>query len=118
MKSRLPARDGIGRLLLDKRFHGSLDGASRGQMLGWRNDPQRSAGYVAMERFEGTLDGRAGGFVMQHLGTMSRGAMSLEIRIVPDSGSGALEGIAGTMRIEIAPGGAHTYLLDYTLGAG
>ena len=110
--------EGIGRLLLDKRFHGALAGTSRGQMLGYRNDAMRSAGYVAIERFDGTLDGRAGGFVLQHLGSMSRGAMSLDIRIVPDSGTGELEGIAGTMRIEIAPGGAHTYGLDYELRAG
>src|SRR5688572_14942981 len=107
--------DGIGRLLLDKRFHGALDGTSRGQMLGYRNDALKSAGYVAIERFEGTLEGRAGGFVLQHLGSMARGAMSLDIRIVPDSGTAGLEGIAGTMRIDIAPGGAHTYVLDYTL---
>jgi hypothetical protein len=73
-----------------------------------------SAGYVAIERVEGTLHGRHGSFVLQHSGTMTRGVPELTIRVVPDSGMGELSGLAGTLTIEIADG-AHSYDLEYTL---
>lgn len=104
----------IGRLVLDKQFHGNLEATSRGEMLAVGTDVEGSAGYVALERVRGTLDGRHGTFAMQHIGTMTRGVPSLIVRIVPDSGTGELTGLAGTMNIIIA-GGAHSYELEYTL---
>lgn len=104
----------IGRLTLDKRFHGDLDAGSRGQMLAFRSTVEGSAGYVAMERVSGTLHGRRGTFVLQHSGTMTRGAQQLIISVVPDSGTDELAGLAGTMAITIA-GGTHSYDFDYTL---
>lgn len=104
-----------GRMLLDKRFFGGpLEGTSQGQMLAHRSAVQGSAGYVAMELFQGSLAGRRGGFMLQHSGTMTRGAPGLAIGIVPDSGTGELVGIAGTMGIRIE-GSKHFYELDYTL---
>ena len=73
-----------------------------------------SAGYVALERFTGTLDGHTGSFVLQHSGTMTRGKAELRLTVVPDSGTGELAGIAGSMHIENA-GGQHTYAFDYML---
>ena len=104
----------IGRMTLDKRFHGALDARSEGQMLAFRSGVEGSAGYVAMERVEGSLEGRVGGFVLQHSGTMERGAKHLDLHVVPDSGSGQLAGLRGTMAIEIT-GGAHFYRFEYTL---
>ena len=75
------------------------------------------AGYVALEHVEGTLAGRAGGFVLQHSGTMERGAQSLSVTVVPDSGTGELSGLAGRMSIVVAEG-KHSYEFDYTLGGG
>jgi hypothetical protein len=75
-----------------------------------------SAGYVAIERVSGTLHGRRGSFVLQHSGTMNRGAPELSITVVPDSGTGELAGLAGRMSIVIA-NGAHSYRFDYTLDA-
>ena len=106
---------GLGRLLIDKRFGGDLEATSRGQMLAFRSGVEGSAGYVALEQVEGTLAGRAGGFVLQHSGTMERGAQSLSITVVPDSGAGELAGLAGRMKIDFA-GGGHSYEFDYTLG--
>ena len=105
----------LGRLLIDKRFSGDLEATSRGQMLAFRSGVEGSAGYVALEQVEGTLEGRAGGFVLQHSGTMTRGAQQLSITVVPDSGTGELEGIAGRMQIDFS-GGGHAYQFDYTLG--
>src|SRR5579871_1105689 len=97
---------GIGRLTLDKRFFGDLEGSSRGQMLGFRSATEGSAGYVAMEKVTAKLGGRNGSFALQHVGTMRRDAPSLNVTVVPDSGIGELTGIAGTMTI-IIEGGKH-----------
>jgi hypothetical protein len=105
----------LGRLLIDKRFGGDLEATSRGQMLAFRSGAEGSAGYVALEQVEGTLQGRAGSFVLQHSGTMERGAQRLSVTVVPGSGTGALEGLAGRMRIAVAEG-RHSYEFDYTLG--
>lgn len=104
----------IGRFLLDKQFHGDLEGTSKGEMLGVHTSVKDSAGYVAMEEFTGTLKGREGSFILQHSGTMNRGALEMMVTVVPDSGTGQLTGIAGTMKITIA-NGKHSYEFDYTL---
>jgi hypothetical protein len=104
----------ISRTNIDKQFHGELEGTSKVQMLGATTSVKGSAGYVAMERVTGTLAGRTGTFVLQHSGTMNRGTLQLSITIVPDSGSGQLTGIYGSMTIEITEG-KHFYDLAYTL---
>ena len=104
----------LARFALDKQYHGALDGKSRGEMLTAGTAVKNSAGYVAFETFTGTLDGRAGGFVLQHSATMTRGDGKLSITVVPDSGTGALEGISGTMAIRIE-NGAHSYDFAYSL---
>lgn len=104
----------IGRFALDKTYRGSLEATSRGQMLSAGAVEKGSAGYVAIEIVEGTLDGRSGSFALQHSGTMTRGSARLTIDVVPDSGTGELEGLAGTMTIRV-DGGRHEYALDYSL---
>ena len=104
----------LGRLSIDKQFHGHLDATSKGEMLTAGTGVEGSAGYVAMERVNGSLDGRRGTFVLQHTGTMTRGAPSLTITVVPDSGTDQLVGLAGTMAITITEG-AHSYDFEYTL---
>ncbi len=104
----------IQRLSLDKQFRGGLQGTSKGQMLAVTTDVKDSAGYVAIERFTGTLGGHDGGFVLQHHGIMTRGTGNLTVTIVPDSGTGGLAGIAGTMTITIT-GGKHLYDVEYEL---
>ena len=107
----------LGRLLIDKRFSGDLEATSKGQMLAFRSGVEGSAGYVALEHVEGTLAGRAGSFVLQHSGTLERGAQQLSVTVVPDSGTGELSGLAGRMNIVVAEG-KHSYEFDYTLGGG
>ena len=104
----------IGRLTIDKQFHGDIEAHSQGQMLAVGTAIEDSAGYVAIEKATGTLHGRNGSFVLQHNGTMSRGAGQLTITVVPDSGTGELVGLAGTMSISIVDG-KHSYEFDYTL---
>jgi len=104
----------LGRMLLDKRYHGDLDATAQGQMLSAGTVTTGSAGYVAIEHVVGRLHGRSGSFVLQHHGLMNRGAPQLSIVVVPDSGTGELLGLAGTMGIRIAEG-QHFYTFDYTL---
>jgi len=108
------ADSGLGRLSIDKVFSGDLQGTSKGEMLSALTAVKGSAGYVAIERVTGTLQGRSGSFVLQHLGTMNRGAPTLTVLVVPDSGTEGLAGIAGSLSINITDG-QHLYTLDYTL---
>jgi Protein of unknown function (DUF3224) len=106
----------IGRYSLVKQYHGNLDAASKGEMLGAGDPAKGTAGYVAIEQVTGTLQGHTGSFALQHLGTMEGGNFKLSVNVVPGSGTGELTGIAGTMNIIIAAG-KHSYTFDYTLPA-
>jgi Protein of unknown function (DUF3224) len=115
----LPAEAGIGdevigRMALSKCFHGDLQASALGQMLATRTPTPGSAAYVALDRVTGALHGRSGSFSLQHSGTMDRGTPTLDILIVPDSGTEQLEGISGRLRIRIEEG-RHFYELDYEL---
>lgn len=102
------------RLFLDKQFHGQLDGGSKGTMLGTMSGAEGSGGYVALELFTGTLDGKRGSFVLQHNGSMVRNVPTMIVAVVPGSGTGQLAEISGTMRIVIE-GGKHSYDFEYSL---
>lgn len=104
----------LGRLSLSKHFSGDLEADSAGEMLSAMTAFEGSAGYVAIERVTGTLQGRTGSFVLQHSGAMNRGAPTLSVTVVPDSGTGELEGISGHMQIDIRDG-QHFYSFEYTL---
>jgi hypothetical protein len=105
----------VGRFGIDKQFMGDLEGTSKGEMMTAETSVEGSAGYVAIERVDGTLRGRKGTFVLLHHGTMKRGSdFKLTITVVPDSGTGQLVGLTGTMSIVITDG-KHSYEFDYTL---
>ena len=104
----------LGRMSIDKQFHGDLEGTSKGEMLSASTSVKGSAGYVAIEQVSGILNGRRGSFVLQHSGTMTRGEPQLTITVVPDSGTGQLVGLAGKMMIKITDG-KHSYEFEYTL---
>jgi hypothetical protein len=104
----------LGRRSIDKQFHGDLEASSKGEMLSAITGVQGSAGYVAIERVQGTLHGRRGTFMLQHTGTMTRGASSLTISVIPDSGTDELVGLAGTMALIIVDE-AHEYDFTYSL---
>jgi hypothetical protein len=105
----------IGRMSIDKQYHGDLEGSGLGQMLaGMAAEVKDSGAYVAIERVRGTLQGRKGSFAVHHRGLMTRGAQDLVITVIPDSGTEELTGISGTMTIDIRDG-KHFYGFDYTL---
>ena len=106
----------LGRLLINKQFHGDLDATSKGQMLAVQTDVEGSAGYVALEKVSGTLQGRRGSFVLQHSGIMDRGQPQLSVTVIPDSGTEQLVGLTGKMEI-IIEGGTHFYEFEYSLAS-
>jgi hypothetical protein len=106
----------IGGMTIDKEFHGDLAATSKGQMLmASSSSVKNSAGYVAIEKVTGTLNGRSGSFYLQHTGVMTRGAGELTITVIPDTGTDQLSGLDGRMTITIAPDGKHSYDFSYTL---
>jgi hypothetical protein len=104
----------FGRMTIAKTFSGDLSGTSRGEMLTAGTAVKGSAGYVAIERVAGSLQGRSGSFILQHTATMNRGAPQLSITVVPDSGTEQLAGLSGQLSIRIADG-QHHYEFDYAL---
>lgn len=106
----------FGRMSLDKQFHGELEATSQGEMLSLLDKAKGSGGYVALERVSGTLQGRAGTFALQHHATMNRGTPELAITVIPDSGTGELTGLSGSMEIRIEAG-RHFYDFNYSLDA-
>lgn len=106
----------LGRRALEKQYEGAMQGPSLGEMLAAGQPQKGEAAYVALESFTGTLNGRAGGFALAHLGLMHPGGQDLRIVIVPGSGNGALQGISGEMTLRIEAG-VHHYELRYRLPA-
>ncbi|MFT7588732.1 MAG: hypothetical protein ACI959_000944 [Limisphaerales bacterium] len=104
----------LGRMSIDKTFKGHLEAISQGEMLTGMTSVKGSAGYVAIEQVSGLLDGKKGTFVLQHYGIMAGGDNKLVLEVIPDSGTGDLVGLSGTMTILIEEG-QHYYELDYTL---
>jgi len=107
----------LGRLTIDKRFHGELEAISKGEMLATQTEVKGSAAYVALERVTGTLKGRSGSFVLQHSATMNRGKPAASVTVVPDSGTGELKGLSGRMNIIVAADGSHSYEFDFRVEA-
>ena len=114
MNPQPPDESGVGRLTIDKQFHGHLEATSNGHMLAYTTEVQGSAGYVAMERVTGRVSGRTGSFVLQHSGTMTRGEPLLVLTVVPDSGTEQLAGLSGRMAISIVDK-KHFYEFEYVL---
>ena len=110
-----PEGPNLGRMSIDKQYHGDLDAAAKGEMITAAGIAvKESAAYSAMERVSGSLHGKKGTFALQHTGVMTRGTPSLNVTVVPDSGTGELAGLTGRMEI-IIEGKEHSYVLDYEI---
>lgn len=112
-KSSAPA-DGLTSFSMEKQFQGDLVGQSKGEMISAGDYKLGTAGYVAIEHFTGTLDGKSGSFALAQMATMDHGSQSMQVVVVPGSGTGQLKGITGTLVIKIE-NGQHFYELDYSL---
>lgn len=110
-----PEGPNLARMSIDKTFKGDLEGVSKGEMITAAGiTVKESAAYSAVERVTGTLGGKKGSFALQHTGVMDRGKPSLNIAVVPDSGTGDLVGLTGKMDI-IIEGKEHKYVFEYSV---
>jgi hypothetical protein len=114
LPSEFKADSGLGRMLLDKQYHGDLEATGKGEMLYAGGPAKGSGGAVVIEQISGTLQGRSGSFVLQHSGTMTPGSAHMTATVVPDSGTGQLAGMTGSLAIKI-DNGQHFYELEYGL---
>jgi hypothetical protein len=110
-----PEGPNLGRMSLDKQFQGDLVASAKGEMITAAGTAvKESAAYSAVERITGTLHGKQGSFALQHTGIMNRGTPTLNVTVVPDSGTAALAGLTGKMDI-IIEGKLHKYVFDYEI---
>ena len=114
LASDFKADSGLGRVSLDKQYHGDLEATAKGEMLYAGGPAKGSGGAVAIEQINGTLHGRSGSFVLQHSGTMTPASAHMTATVVPDSGTGQLAGLTGSLTIKI-DNGQHSYELEYSL---
>jgi len=112
--SEIPSAEGgprLGRAFIKKAFRGALQGSSETEMMSCQGE-NGGAGYIAQEVVTGTLDGRAGTFVMQHGGIATAQGQRAFGSIVPGSGTGALRGLRGDVQYRHDESGA-SVTLDY-----
>lgn len=108
---------GTGRFDFQKVWTGDVSGVSRGVMLSGGDPADGTAGYVAMEVFDGTIEGRAGTVAFQQLGTMEHGNQGLRYLVVPGSGTGELAGLIGVLALTVDEAtGGHSVVLELSSG--
>ncbi len=109
----------IARFTSDKTWHGDFEGVSHVEMITGSTVSTGSMAYVAIERMAGKLNGRQGSFTFSHRASMMKGdtasAGELSITVVPNSGTGELTGLTGSLTIHIDAQGKHTWTFDYSL---
>lgn len=110
----VPAEAGLARMSIAKKYAGDLDGSGVGQMMACGSPASGSGVYVAIERVTAAVGGKSGSFALHHRGIMEDGKPTLEIRVVPGSGTGALVGVTGELRIEVVEK-QHYYEFEYSL---
>ena len=103
----------LGRMTFEKQWQGEMQGTSTGQMLTGGDVNTGSAGYVAIEKFNGSVKGQKGTLIFQHSATMTSGKGDLTITVVPGSGTEELKGISGKLTIKIE-NGKHFYDFEYS----
>src|SRR5215470_8817719 len=106
------AGTGLGRMSLQKTWHGDVEATSKGEMLTAMGSDKGSGAYVAVERVTGKVGTRKGSFSLVHRGVMTGGRQELSITVVPGSGTEDLAGLDGTVTIRIDPDGKHFYVLS------
>jgi hypothetical protein len=115
--SALAQEAGLGRMTIDKTFAGDLHGTSKGEMLTGRAESTGAMAYVALERVTASLAGRSGSFLLMHNASMLQtdpGSGTMQVTVVPHSGTEELSGLGGTMTITIADG-KHYFDLEYQM---
>jgi hypothetical protein len=106
----------IGRMTIDKVWSGAIEGTSKGEMLS-SGEANGAMVYVALEKMTVAVNGKSGTFIFRHGATMMTSdpsSATLDVTVVPQSGTGDLTGIEGKLTIIVDKSG-HTYDFAYTL---
>lgn len=107
----------VGVARMEKTFDGDVTGRSATLFTAAFDQATATGTYVAMESFEGALNGNSGSFNFTHSATTSGTDRTAEsFVIVPASGTGALAGITGTGGLSVDDAGGHHIWFDYELG--
>jgi hypothetical protein len=107
----------VGVSTMEKHFEGDIAGRSATLFTAAFDQATGVGAYVAMESFEGSVDGRDGAFNFVHSASTSGDDRSAEFfSIVASSGTGQLAGIGGTGGMTVDPDGTHRIWLDYEVG--
>lgn len=107
----------VGVATMGKSYAGDIAGRSATVFTSAFDQATGVGTYVAMESFEGSVDGRAGAFSFVHSASTSGTDRSGEyFAVVPSSGTGQLAGITGSGGLAVDPDGTHRIWLDYRIG--
>ncbi|MGW0883208.1 DUF3224 domain-containing protein [Streptomyces sp. NPDC002671] len=107
----------VGVATMEKHYDGEVAGRSATLFTAAFDQNTGVGTYVAMESFEGSLNGRDGAFNFVHSATTSGSDRTAEFfTIVPSSGIGELAGITGTGGMAVDADGTHRIWFDYDLG--
>jgi hypothetical protein len=103
----------LSRVHISRTFTGDLEGSGTAEILIAKSEG--GGGYTGHDLITGTLQGKSGGFVIQHAGIMGPEGISNTGTIVPGSGTGELDGITGEATLLADDDGNHTLTLTYEL---
>jgi len=92
-----------------KEYTGDVEGTSATEWL-MAYHPDKSADFVGLERIKGTIDGRRGSLVLQHVGTFEDGAAKATLTVI--SGTDELKEATGTGQFVADPAGRITLTLE------
>ncbi|MEU0541024.1 DUF3224 domain-containing protein [Nocardia sp. NPDC005978] len=116
LEPRIATAAPVGAAVMEKLFEGDIAGRASTLFTSAFDQNTGAGTYLALESFEGTLNGRPGSFNFAHSATTTGSDRSAPFFvIVPGSGTGELAGITGTGDIEIDADGTHRIRLDYEL---
>ncbi|WP_426593679.1 DUF3224 domain-containing protein [Cellulomonas sp. McL0617] len=108
---------GVGIATMRKQYAGAVEGRSVTYFTS-AFDPEKGVGtYVALESFEGSVDGLSGSFNFAHVASTSGDDRSGEFfTIVAGSGTGELAGITGGGALVVDADGTHRMRFEYSVG--
>lgn len=93
-----------------KNYTGDVEGTSATEWL-MAYHPDKSAVFVGLERIKGSVGGRHGSLVLQHVGTFEDGAAKATLTVV--SGTDELKGATGSGQLVADPSGHISLHMDY-----
>ena len=109
-----PNQPKLTRASVSKTLTGDIEGHSQVEyLMMYRADG--SAAFVGLERVEGRLAGKTGGFVLQRTGVFEGGQAKETYVVIPGSATGELQGLVGEGTSAVGHGLEHPFTLNYDL---